>query len=264
MVILETQTNRRAVQTLPFCYLCGGNFVPLDETDRDHLPPKTIFHTDHRDPLILPTHKACNNAHNLTDEMMGQLLAPQSGRIPSDPKDVRLKLKKVGGSPAIDAGDLNIKEAIWRWISGFHAALYREPAVRIGIDTFGTLETPFPIGSIVDGKIVMEDIKPQHSKFVEAIKGNRENGNLDKIICNRDKFTYECFWVKSDNDEAWMCIFALNIYDWKDLGPQSADTARGCAGLYVLPSGGIPANATREIRDATPVVNNDPLDPFAA
>jgi hypothetical protein len=43
-----------------------------------------------------------------------------------------------------------------------------------------------------------------------------------------------------------MCVFALDIYDWKDLGRTSVLPARGCAGFYMTPAQTIPA--TRESR----------------
>jgi hypothetical protein len=40
-----------------------------------------------------------------------------------------------------------------------------------------------------------------------------------------------------------MCIYALDVYDWKDLGRTEHLPARGCAGCYVSPSPGVPSLA---------------------
>jgi hypothetical protein len=104
----------------------------------------------------------------------------------------------------------------------------------------------------------------QHSVFVDTIKVQRALGNLDRITANNGKLTYECVWAQTDNGELWFCVFALNLYDWKQLGRTEFQPARGCVGSYVLPSRQSPANASRA--RATPIVipNSDRLDPFAA
>jgi len=67
---------------------------------------------------------------------------------------------------------------------------------------------------------------PQHLNFVQTIKTNRAKNNLDRICCNKGKLTYECVWAQADNDGPWLCIFALDIYDWKDLGRTRVQPAR--------------------------------------
>ncbi|MFZ0847119.1 MAG: hypothetical protein WAM62_15140, partial [Pseudolabrys sp.] len=75
MISLTTQKDFRAVQTLPFCYLCGNDFVEGDEINRDHVPAQSAIAKRDRDPLVLPTHVRCNGAHQLDDEKIGQLIA---------------------------------------------------------------------------------------------------------------------------------------------------------------------------------------------
>jgi hypothetical protein len=59
-------------------------------------------------------------------------------------------------------------------------------------------------------------------------------------------------------------MFALDIYDWKDLGAHAKNIpARGCAGFYMLPSGLAPENATRDHARTIIIPNYDVLDPFA-
>jgi hypothetical protein len=75
MVRLETQSHFRPVQRLPFCYLCGQAFAARKDKNRDHAPPKCTFAEADREPLILPTHVACNRSYELLEEKVGQLTA---------------------------------------------------------------------------------------------------------------------------------------------------------------------------------------------
>jgi hypothetical protein len=95
--------------------------------------------------------------------------------------------------------------------------------------------------------------------FVEVIKTNRAVNNLDRIQSNNKKLTYECVWDQAD-DGRWMCIFALDLYDWKDLGDINNFQARGCAGMYINL---VPPVATKAKRLALTLPNYDTLDPFA-
>lgn len=258
MISFITQTERRPVQSLPFCYLCGKTFATGDVKNRDHVPPGSIFQADHKDPLILPTHEACNSAHTLTDEKIAQLIALRYGKKPSDPKHRRLAINQQLSALT----NLDIDEAVWRWISGFHAALYKEPVLDIRENC--ALVTPFPRGRMVDGRVVIDVVGQQHLAFVQAIKDNRAKNNLDKIQCNKGNLTYECVWYQADNNGPWMCFFALDVYDWKDLGKARDQDPRGCAGYYVLPSGKAPSGAALGIAERDIAPNTDKLDPFAA
>ncbi len=258
MISLITQAERRTAQNLLFCYLCGESFKDGDTKNRDHIPPDSIFQVDHKDPLILPTHQACNSAHTLTDEKISQLIALRYGKTPTDPKHRRLIM-----DPQIGAlTNLDIDAAVWRWITGFHAALYREPVLDIRNNC--ALVTPFPRGQMVNGQPVVDPVLPQHLAFVRAIKDNRAKSNLDRIHCNKGNFTYECVWNQADNNGPWMCFFALDVYDWKVLGKTRDQDARGRAGFYVLPTGTAPIGAALGISEQDIASNSDAMDPFAA
>src|SRR5207244_2023671 len=81
----------RAVQNLPFCYLCGKAFVAGDPKNRDHVPPECVFLESDREPLLLRTHPTCNQSYQLIDERIGQLIALKYGKLPSKPEHDRLK-----------------------------------------------------------------------------------------------------------------------------------------------------------------------------
>jgi hypothetical protein len=258
MVSLLNQKDLRAVRNLPFCYLCGREFFNHDDTDRDHVPPESAFAKQHREPLILKTHRACNHLHSTTDEKIGQLIALRHGKVPSNPLNRRLKILKSGQIGWTAVANLGIDEAIWRWISGFHAALYGEPFSKLE----GSLVSPFPRLNLVNGRHIPVPLREQHQLFVETIKLNRMKNSLDRIHTNKGKMVYECVWGQSDNQGPWLCIFALNIYDWKDLGRTSFFLARGCAGCYYTQSGTVPATTTQVSISPILPPNADPLDPF--
>lgn len=259
MVELLTQKDLKAVQRLPFCYLCGKSFVEGDAKNRDHVPPQCTIRKHDRQPLILPTHQRCNSSYKTDDEKIGQLIALRRGDHRTS--NQRLKFTHFPTMRMSTVENLNVEAAIWRWVKGFHAALYQQP---IPFDARGTIHTPLPRADRINGEIHIRPILPQHLAFVDSIKANRIQKNMDRLSCNAGKLIYECVWVTYDNDPGWFCIFALDIYDWKDLGATSALPARGCAGCYALPDHSVPDTATKGIRSAIIMPNYDKLDPFAA
>jgi hypothetical protein len=259
MVSLLRQGDFRSVQNLPFCYLCGRDFVAGDSQNRDHIPPQCIFAPPDREPLWLPTHSACNSAFRLLDEKIGQLIALRYGKVPRNSGHRRLKFAYSRHRDLGAVVNLDIDAAVWRWIAGFHAALYRDPGVGIR----GSLVTPFPKARIVSGGPIFAPLLVQHALFVRTIKSNRVRANLDRIVCNKGKLTYECVWQQADNGGPWMCIFALDICDWKDLGRTGVLPARGCAGFYITPERTVPASATKAVRSSMIIPTSDRLDAFA-
>lgn len=261
MASLTTHKEFQAARRLPFCYLCGKTFQDEDIKDGDHVPPKSCFaKADRNVPLELPTHVVCNHAHHLLDEKIGQVIGLKREHIPAV-KDRRLKFKILPLTSNLDLSgaisDVDIKGAIRRYIFGFHAALYQEPmpkSIAFGVNT------PFPTATISGGKLRHDPLLPQHALFVHVVKINRFARNLDRIRSNNGKMLYECVWKQTDGGP-WICVFALNIYDWKDLGSQHLPS-RGCVGFYTGRSGLPPVNATRAIQIVVAVPNYDPLDAF--
>jgi hypothetical protein len=153
-----------------------------------------------------------------------------------------------------------VDAAVWRWVKGFHAALYRKPLT----GQSRAIQTPFPRGEMRDGRVTIRPILEQHLLAVDAIKRNRVVGSLDVIVANRGMLRYECVWCKTDDGNAWLCMFALDIYDWKDLGSHTREIpARGCAGIYQLPDRSVPESASRDAVTRIAVTNLDTLDAFA-
>jgi hypothetical protein len=99
---------------------------------------------------------------------------------------------------------------------------------------------------------------------VDLIKRNRVVENLDKVISNKQILRYECVWRKADAADAWACFFALDIYDWKDLGSHTEKIpARGCVGIYMLSDKAAPPGATLDSDSRIAVPNSDRFDAFA-
>jgi hypothetical protein len=106
-------------------------------------------------------------------------------------------------------------------------------------------------------------VLPQHAVAVETIKRNRASGNLDVLTGYRGKLRYECVWGENVVRDSGFCMFALDVYDCKDLGSHTSGIpARGCVGMYHLPDGSIPNEATRDGKYRVVVPNEDPLDAF--
>jgi hypothetical protein len=260
MPILETLKDFQRVRRLTFCYLCGVSFIEDDVTDGDHVPPKTAFNSSDREPALkLETHNKCNASFSVEDKKVGQLIALRRREKAPPFRDQALRFVSGGGMAAVT--NLNVDAAVWRWIQGFHAALYRQPL----LEAHHTLRTPFPRADDVRGRYVLQSLLEQHNLAVATIKRNRAWNNLDRIVSNRGQLRYECVWCLADDGQSWLCVFGLDIYDWKDLGHSTAAIpARGCAGMYLLRDSGAPAGASQNRDSLIATINDDELDPFRA
>lgn len=258
---LCTQANVRPARNLPFCYLCGSAITSQAENHPDHIPPEAIFAVSDRNfPLKVAAHRGCNVPQSEQDEVISQLIAVIHGKHPN-PNRKRLKYKVFktidNGDPFLAFLNVNLIGQIWRWVRGFHAALYSE---FLPEDTKMAIHTPFPSGNLRnDDSFTIEEIKVQQHLFVGIIKKSRIARCLDRIICNNGKCIYECVWVQMDNGP-WACVFALQIYNWTNLADKHFPT-RGCVGLYE-PRSGRPANSTKWTTLQFPFSNLDSLDPF--
>lgn len=257
---LTDQATLRTIRHIGFCYLCGDSLPSMGcpGRNRDHVPPSSLFlPQDRTPPVILPTHTTCNNSQTSTDEIMGQLISLIHG---TPPKPNRLKAA-VYATPVIGipllAIDHNLHSAIWRWIRGFHAALYATPLPDSAERWIGT-----PLPALKIGESPAGENLSQHRLVVEQVKRNRAAGRFDEIRCRNRQLRYECTWQESDNGLNWMCFWGLDIYGWKSLGDRRHFHPRGCVGLYVLAQP--PVTATRGTRIHTPYLNSHPLDPFGA
>lgn len=232
MPSLRVHKDFQSVRNLPFCYLCGRDFVEGDLLSGDHVPPKATFNARDRQPhLKLQTHKACNESFSVEDKKVAQLIAMRRWEGPSSERDAALEFAVY---PGFGAGvtNLDVDQAVWRWIGGFHAALYRQPL----LTDHRSIVTPLPRADMSTGVPKVRSLRPQHALAVKTIKYNRLTGTLDTIVANNRQLRYECVWAEGDDRDKWLCLFALDIYDWKDLGSHTAETpARGLCRLLRPP-----------------------------
>jgi hypothetical protein len=261
MPSLRVHKDFQGVRYLRFCYLCGRDFVDGDVKDGDHVPPKATFNARDRQPALkLQTHRACNESFSVEDKKIAQLIALRRYQGPSSARDSALSFALYPG-PGGGAGvvNLDVDQAVWRWIRGFHAALYREPLVTPN----RAIVTPFARADLGSGVPKVRPLRPQHALAVKMIKYNRLSGNLDAIVANNRQLRYDCVWAQSDDGKKWFCMFGLDICDWKDLGSHTGEIpARGCAGYYALADFARPQGATAARDPVIEIPDSDPLDPF--
>ena len=257
---LASQKALRAVQSLPFCYLCARQFQRGDATNRDHVPPSALFARDDRDfPLILPAHQASNHRQSAHDEVVGQFVGLLHGR----------PVAQNGRKPQFATGTfddasfgygalgLDIKAIIWRWVRAFHAALYQSPVRRSGFSVF----PPLPEGRAVGDRIEAVAVPEVIPNLVREIRRNRETGSLDSVVCRNGRCRYECVWTQADAGQ-WFCIWALDVYGWSELGDVTHFERRGCVGSYRLQEQPVPMGAVVGTRLHFTISNEASLNPF--
>lgn len=259
-VSLKTPADFRAAKGLTFCYLCSEPFrVTNDDIDNDHVPPTSLFaEADRNYPLQLRTHKKCNGQESPRDEFIGQLVGALHGKLPK-PRDQKLQLGDIrrpdGAVVTVLFDAPNLVRIIRRWVRGFHAALYREPLTSQAFICFPPVAE---LNQQPGGVISPVPVPDACTELVGAIKRSRAADRVDRISCNNEQLRYECTWTH-DDDGRPMCIFALDLYDWKRLGVDYG--ARGCVGSYPYT---IPAHAS--LAPSKDIVfqfqNQDQLDPF--
>jgi hypothetical protein len=259
-ISLKVHRDFQSVRYLPFCYICGRDFIDADVVDGDHVPPRAIFNSRDREPALkLKTHRACNVRLSVDDKKIGQLIALRRFEGPKSARDMALKFVHYSGT-GVAVDNLNVDKAVWRWVMGFHAALYRAPL----LGNWHAITTPFPRGDKHYGAEQIRPIPKQHLLAVETIKYNRATGNIDQVVANRQQLRFECVWCQADDGVRWSCMFALDVYDWKDLGSHTKEIpARGCAGVYALPDFSVPKGAAAGRPPTILIPNWDALDPFA-
>ena len=236
---ITSQKALREARNPGFCYLCGKSLAS-DATNRDHVPPTSIFAKDDRSPpLILIVHEACNWQQSLDDQLIGQLVALLHGKTPPE-EHLRLSVSRGAVEGGVDTVMLSndLRPLLTRWIKGFHAALYRES---LQVAEFAT-HLPFPGGVVDDGKVDLS-ISPLVSELTLQLKKNRVARSIDRIQCRNQKMIYECVWLQADAGQ-WFCAYALDLYGWSRLGDSENFGTRECVGLYRRSEGGVPRGAS--------------------
>lgn len=253
-----TQYDLRQVQKLSFCYLCGKEFEQGAKLNRDHVPPRSIFaKTDRNPPLILPTHVLCNTKRSDDDEIAAQMFSVLHGKYPK-PERTRLAFDLFGrGSelPMIGLRDIPFRRMVFRMVRGFHAALYGSYVT----DQGGMIYAPLPAHNMVNGELQAVHDDPGRYALTLAFKKERNQGQLDRVVCFNGKCVYECVWLRFDDGRPF-CLFALRLYDWENIGDHRLGPKRGCLGWYHAE---VPSIATIGRSPDVTIPNDSPLDPFA-
>lgn len=259
MKSITNQKQAQALQRLPFCYLCGKSFSVSCSVDREHVVARNLFRKSDREnfPLILPSHTICNGEQSCDDETIGQfvrLLHPEGS------KTHKIELTGYYEENTLQAGTIRgvaFERVIWRWVRGFHSALYQEPLLNLQ----GSYTLLVPLQEVREEEGVFErvPVREQFFQMTEVIKVNRLSRNIDVIDCYNHALRYECVWDRSDCGKP-LCVFALKIYDWSELGEGYGGARQGCVGSYIYDK--IPPEATQGINLSCSLGAERVLDPF--
>lgn len=157
----------------------------------------------------------------------------------------------------VGAGGLQLKPIIFRWVRGFHAALYDQP---VGPSRYMVFP-PLPEGRVEGRQVEPVPVPDVIPDLVKELKRNRLTGTLDVIVCRNSRCRYECVWSQAD-DGRRICIWALDLYGWRELGDITHFEPRGCIGAYCPSDRLIPPIATLGTRLKFSVPTAERLDPF--
>ncbi len=257
---LQSQRDFRQVRALKSCYLCARTLDDGQKRNRDHVPNTAIFAVADREPaLILPTHSACNHNRAGEDEVITQMVGVLRGRemVEQARRPTLAGGTFPDGTVGIGALGVPLREMIFRWVTGFHAALYGEPLGPSGHMTF----PPLPEGRVQGNRVEAVPVPEAIREFVLAIRRNRMTNTLDRVVSRNGKCRYECVWDQAD-DGRRVCVWALDVYDWKNLGDVLHFEPRGCVGSYRPDDGKVPASATLATRLHVDLATPGSLDPF--
>ncbi len=162
--------------------------------------------------------------------------------------------------PGLGAVSDDLKGFIWRWVRGFHSALYRSflpeasPRVVMG---------PIMAGIIRDGTPFAVDDPEMFKRAVATLKNNAAVGRVDSVLTRNAKCLYECVWDdavdRGSGKPVPICLFRLRVYDWERLSRGTPLRFSGCAGSYGLEV--VPSDAARA---TSIVISGTNYRPFSA
>lgn len=256
---ISTQKQFTSRGKLSFCYLCGGP-LPGTDADRDHCPPKGFFAATDRInfPIILPTHRACNNGWKVADEIVGIISDALHERRKSSDLNITSKIEAYSmpfkGKEAAGVTNVPLLPMAKRVVRGMHALLYRT-FLPGGIRE--TMHVPLPEADMTTGL----QIQPldQAFAFCRAIRKALLTSSADTVTAYNGKFRYACVWSHLSNGEPF-CIFAFDIYAFHYLSPAVENFPRVFVGSYVPQA--IPLTAAWESKLKFDVAQGETLDPW--
>jgi len=157
--------------------------------------------------------------------------------------------------PFVGITGVEFNRIIWRWVRGFHAALYREPLQQ---DAFYGLTTPFPYADQVAGTLQFEELRPDQLEMALTLRQHMRYRMIDEVLSNAGKCRFVCTWLTFDDGRPF-CLYGLRIYEWEKLADTKRFPPRGCFGVYCAPT---PVEATQGTKIILPSSSFTLFDPF--
>jgi len=241
---IETEHEAKGAYKQDTCYLCGERLDDGQATDRDHVPPKSIFlPEDRKVPLILPAHKKCNQDFSIPDEQTKHLVAAIHGKVERLPVRSRAAgtIVRDGSPTGLLLQGYPLHSVVHRIMRGCHMALYGQT---LPMDTPHKILTPLPAFDVETGRPLDDNFLVQHERFCRLLKLQRKIGQVDFIHAYGGKFRFECVCAVSDDGSCNFVICAIDIYGWHKLGDQVLGRPQGCIACYQLPKNEVPAGAS--------------------
>ncbi|WP_162456106.1 hypothetical protein [Pseudoxanthomonas kalamensis] len=229
---ISSQTQLRKHGQPSFCYLCGEALAGLKPVDRDHCPPKGLFAPSDRInfPVILPTHKTCNNQWHGVDDLLGILTDALHSRKKSQDEGVTKRLEAYwlpfNGNQAAAVTNVPLAAIGLRVVRGMHSLLYKS---YLPIETPNSIHVPIPAADRTTGE--PERPLDQAYAFSEAVSKALLTGSADRITAYNGHFRYACVWEHFDNGVPF-CIFAFDIYAFHYLSPAVTNFPKCFVGMY--------------------------------
>ncbi|WP_408951604.1 hypothetical protein [Lysobacter sp. Hz 25] len=257
---ISSQTQLRQHGQPKFCYLCGESLSDGRSVDRDHCPPKGFFAPVDRTnfPIILPTHKACNNKWHGADELIGiitdALHTKKKSSDPSVTKKLDACLLPFKGGQAAAVTNVPLGPSTARIVRGMHALLYNE---FLPLDTPSKFHVPLPEADVATG--TLRQPLDQTFAFGSAIRKAIITGSTDMVRAYSGNFRYACTWERFENGKPF-CIVAFDIYSFHVLSPKIDNFPKCFIGMYIPVSA--PKTASWASQLEIKVSRGEMLDPL--
>lgn len=227
----EMQQIRKEVT---FCYLCGcclhSGRRSKNGNNRDHILPQALFGAPPTSEAWRPILNAHVQCHEETKNKEGEEVAvllhkfqTLDGKLAeknwaSNLKALGLELRKefdphIGETLHLVKGFGSAHDAVWHWIRGLHAVLYREylpPLMKHR--AFAPMgEANIPDSGDSKRRIGPEEIFKEKTTISEVLSVACHNAQFDGVRCWGNRCQYMCVWAQIDRQSPF-CMWSL-LYD---------------------------------------------------
>jgi hypothetical protein len=223
----EMQVACRAVR---FCYLCGEPLPARNQQDRklvcrEHVIPKTLLGDPPLDrvqrwPVKLDVHKGCDKKYKAGTDDLAALLhcinvhPKEQWPKPKHIQRLGLSLVRVHsllGGPSLPAFGNAQKpvSAVWMWVRGIHAALYRE---YLPESAPHTILAPVPGFNASAGPSALRQTVERSAIVRAPVEYGVRTGRADGLSAWGGQVSYECVWfppVDEHCGDVWACFWGL-------------------------------------------------------